>query len=335
MGKAYLYICSTSYHLYITLLKQFELCRKNVDLVICDDIVEGKKITARIKSLNLFRNVWFVEQSLLPDWVAKNRFERIFFQHRKRRKLIKPYIPFKIYTYRHIYIFHDDIALGRYLVDSYKRYHLIEDSYNFFQRLYETPQVRCLRTQSRYYKIARLLNIGYFPLGHSILLKDVEVNENKHLQIPCKKIVETPRKLLRERLTPKDLQTLSYIFDYEHSLDIDNVALILTEPLYLEQKCNTQDEQLSIYKYVCEHFMTKGCNVLLKPHPRDQIDYSSLDVIILKQCVPIELMFDLGVKDINCLFSISSSTSFSLPAKHKYTINNQEIVEITINPIAT
>lgn len=328
MKKSYLYICSTNYHLYITLLKQFRLCQKNVDLVICDDIVEGEKFTTRLQTLGMFRNVWFVRQSLLPDWIAKNRFERVFLQHWRKRKLLKSHIPFNVCSYKHIYIFHDGIALGRFLADSYKRYHLIEDSYNFFQRLYQTPQTRCLRPQSKYYKIARLLNIGYFPLGHSILLKDIEVNENRDLQIPCKKIKELPRSLLRDRLTPQNLQTLSFVFDYKHSLDANNIALILTEPLYLEQKIETPDAQIHLYKWIQDYFHAKGYNVLLKPHPRDTCDYSSLDATVLQQHVPIELMFDLGMQDIDCLVSISSSTLFSIPAKHKYMVENNKISEM-------
>lgn len=324
-----LYICSTYYHVYIVLLKQFA-GPQDSDLVICDDIPTGKRLTERLSATGLFRHVWYVEQSKLPEVRGKNRLDWIFFQHKRRFRTIRPMLPFDLDDYRDVYIFHDGTPLGMYLADAKRPYHLIEDSLNFYQRVLDTAQAQHLKSHSLKYRGRRLLNSGYFPLGESRFVVYVEVNENRNLQIRLPKVVELPREQLEEHLTQKDRRELLDVFDCPELSSIEaHSALILTEPLHRDGLCGDIEEQVSIYQKLVEALEMDGYSVILKPHPRDLADYTRLGVWMLKREFPVELLRYLPKIGFACAVAVSSSAIFELPARRKFWWKHNSLQEIS------
>lgn len=313
--KPALYICSTYYHVYVTLLKCMVL-HQAIDLVICDDLPTAEQLSQRLKHSGLFGQVWMVEQSKLPRQWGKNLIDWIFFQKKRRLKAISPLLPFSVWDYEDVYIFHDGTPLGMHLIDAKKPYHLIEDSLNFYQRFEETPQAAFLRRHTLKYKLRQLMGWGYFSLGHSPYTLDVEVNENKALQLSGPPIVEQNREKLQKQLHPEQKEQLLSLFDVP-VLTIPQgwTALILTEPLYQDGVCESPGKQYSIYEKIENDLRKQGYYTIIKPHPRDTVEYETLEIPILNRAFPVELLTYLLDGKLACVAAVSSSAIEAVPAQ--------------------
>lgn len=315
-----LYICSTYYHVYITLLKLFS-CHESqkIDLVICDDIPNGKLLSDRIRKTSLFSNVWFIRQREFPTTDSKNLIDAIISQHRRRAAAIRPMLPFSVHDYEDIYIYHDGTALGSYLNDEKCSYHLIEDALNFYQYVYQSSQAQLMYPHNFRYKMRKLLRAGYFPLGESIYILDIEVNEKSNLQIPSTKVIEKPRAELEQVLTPDRVQKLYEIFGYTWTSSLEAYkAIILTEPLYQDNFCSTQEEHHQIYRSITDFLCSKGFSVYIKPHPRDDTDYTSYPAVVIERYFPSELFKLQGNASFDCAVAVASSSLINFPAKDRY-----------------
>ena len=325
-----LYICSTYYHVYVTLMKQLTntVC---IDLVICDDIPSGEKLTQRLLSTDLFRNVWFVSQGKLPEVRGRNKLDWILFQHNRRSRIIKPLLPFDVDDYKDIYIFHDATPLGMYLMDVRKPYHLIEDSLNFYQRINETPQAKHRKPHSLKFKLRYFLNSGYFPLGDSRYVIDIEVNENDNLQVQGNTIIELPREFLQKSLSQESKKKILEVFGYPDLPPMDkHCALLLTEPLFADGICASIEEQLCIYKIIVIELNRKGFQTILKPHPRDTAVYSDIPAVILNKMFPVELLNYMSVSKLGCVAAVSSSAINSVRAEQRI-LYRDKILNKTFN----
>lgn len=313
-----MYICTTYYHVYVLLLKRLTGFQSPCDVVICDDLPTGEKIKSNLSAIGLFNTVWYITQSKFPVDNGYNRIDRILFQHKRRFKEINGMLPFDIKSYKNIFIFHDNTALGRFLNDGKVKYHLIEDSYNFFQRINLTPQHKYIRQVNYKYKLARFLNVGYFPLGASKYVADIEVNQNKALQIKHNHIVELSRDYMRSLLSEADKKLIFKVFGCPEFPKIGkNTAILLTEPLFRDGVCD-EEQQISIYKYVTRDLQDKGYNVVIKPHPRDECNYLCLNAFITERFYPIEVIEDNSNTGIECVAAVSSSAIYSIHAKKIY-----------------
>lgn len=323
-----LYICTTYYHVYITLLKQLNN-PVLADMVICDDIPEGNDLTEKIASTSLFEHVWFVKEGKLPEIRGRNVLDWILFQHRRRYQTIRPLLPFHEENYTDIYIYHDGTPLGMYLNDAKTAYHLIEDSYNFYQRIRETPQAKLLKPHNWKFWIRKMLNAGYFPLGESKYVIDIEVNQNKDLQMCGKPIVEAPRKRMESCLTKTDHRIISEIFGHNTIPKItEHSALLLTEPLFADGVCTSLEEQVLLYEKICKRLNKEKFDIFIKPHPRDQADYSGLNVLVVDRYFPIEIWNFALVNDFARAVAVSSSAIFNVKSKEKFFWERNSFVRI-------
>ncbi len=324
-----LYICTTYYHVYITLLKQLAK-PQSMDLVICDDIPTGKTLADKLRKSGLFQHVWFVRQSQLPDVPGKNKLDCILFQHRRRYRVLTPLLPFRLEHYQDIYLFHDGTLLGMYLQDAGRPYHLIEDSLNFYQRIYDTPQAKLLPHKNLKYRLRKLLRMGYFPLGEYHRLIDIEVNQNTDLAISFPRIMERPRRELAHTLTAQNTALLLDLFDVPlNHMDSSNCTLILTEPLFQDGICQDEHEQLLLYKTLISKLKKRHSSIMLKPHPRDLLDYSPLQLPVMKREYPIELLNCLIPAPFACVAAVSSSAVFTVQAKEKLFFQNEQLIKVS------
>lgn len=306
MRKDRIYVCHTFYHVYITVLKECNLPRRDrggATLVLSTMSNDFGQLKVRAQACGLFEKV--VEYNEKEDrcFPQLNKYQvnrgNILFNMISRIKYTKllgklqePYIPVNFKEYKDIYVFCDSDPIGYYL--SYKRiyYHALEDGLD------------CIK----YYDTARYDNRGFFKLkaklaswnwifiqnGYGKYCIDMEVNNIQCLPYPCKKYVEKPREELVKGLLEEDKRLLVELF-------IDNLkelikqtagdegirkrALILSEPL-----CDLKTRK-KIVEDIIENYC-QGYRVFIKPHPRDELDYQKYfsKYIIIEGKFPMEIM---------------------------------------------
>lgn len=305
-----IYICTTYYHVLITLAKTL-LSKERTDIVICDDIEGADRLCSKLNKSKIFNNVFFINQGIIPELISNNIFKNLFYLHHFNYVMAKKYIDINFENYSDIYIFHDDTKIGHYLNDAGYYYHLIEDSLNFYQKILNTPFRYVVISDWKYY-FKKILNYKYLPLGNSKYVLDVEVNENKNLKIKRKKVVEINRKILLNKAFAKYKDIILGIFfnlDIKDLLKEKNKALILTQPLYKDKVLHSEKEQIFFYKAIVKDLKQQKLKVYIKPHPRDSIDYSSLisDINVINQEFPIEIFNFINNLSFSIVASMDSS----------------------------
>ena len=307
--KKRIYICHTFYHVYIACLKELNKDSSKwgeASLMLSKMSNDFGNLKSRAEQTGLFEEVIEFdekEESFFPELVplkkdtgnlVKNMIQRIRFT-KKFGKLLSPYVPVDLKQYEDIYVFCDSDPIGYYLSTHRIYYHALEDGLD------------CIR----YYDTARYDNRGHFGLkawmaahnlifiqnGYSKYCLDMEVNDISVLQYPCPKYIEKPRKELTENLSLQAKEMLVSIF-VENKEELEGMLkqagedakiLVLTEPL-----CDLETRK-QIFRDIIEEFGSvdgKPANILLKPHPRDVLDYQELfpEHIVLDGKFPMEIL---------------------------------------------
>lgn len=328
--KERIYVCHTFYHVYIACLKELRMPeerKRKADLVLSTMSCEFGTLKDRLSASGLFGQVWVFEEKeegFFPELaryhkdrgnIVLNMFSRMVFC-RKLGAAQAPYVPVDFREYGDIYVFCDSDPIGYYLSWKKIRYHAVEDGLD------------CIR----YYDTARYDNRGHFRLKAWMASKnlifiqngwgkyciDMEVNDISVLDYPCPKYIECPREGLAAALTPEDKDCLLGIFleDKEglteqltRGTHHENKVLILTEPL-----CDLATRERIFRDLVSEY--GRGAQVILKPHPRDVLDYKEKfsDCIVLSGKFPMEMMNflpDIQVEKVISVFTVPSSIRFA------------------------
>lgn len=305
-----IYVCHTFYHAYIACLKELNRSKSEwgqATLMLSSMSNDFGNLKERAEKSGLFEEVipfdekeesFFAELSPLHKdrgSLIKNMIQRIRFTKRFG-KLLEPYIPVDFRQYEDIYVFCDSDPVGYYLSTHKIYYHALEDGLD------------CIR----YYDAARFDNRGHFRLkawmaarnlifiqnGYSKYCIDMEVNDISVLQYPCPKYIEKPRKELTDNLEKEGKRLLVSIFidNWEklegilgRGAENKHRILVLTEPL-----CDLETRKI-IFRDIIEEYQwiegEKAC-ILLKPHPRDVLDYEKLfpEHIVLDSKFPMEIL---------------------------------------------
>lgn len=307
--KKRIYICHTFYHVYIACLKELNKDSSKwgeASLMLSKMSNDFGNLKSRAEQTGLFEEVIEFdekEENFFPELaplkkdtgnLVKNMIQRIRFT-KKFGKLLSPYVPVDLKQYEDIYVFCDSDPIGYYLSTHRIYYHALEDGLD------------CIR----YYDTARYDNRGHFGLkawmaahnlifiqnGYSKYCLDMEVNDISVLQYPCPKYIEKPRKELTENLSLQAKEMLVSIF-VENKEELEGMLkqagedakiLVLTEPL-----CDLETRK-QIFRDIIDEFGSvdgKPANILLKPHPRDVLDYQELfpEHIVLDGKFPMEIL---------------------------------------------
>jgi len=306
VSKERIYICHTYYHVYVSFLKELNLPKEKrgqASLVLSNMSIDFENLKERVESTGLFETVYEFDEkkdTYFPELekyrkdsgnLVKNLWNRIIFT-RKFAGLQVPYIPVNLKEYGDIYVYCDSDPIGYYL-NAYKiPYHALEDGLD------------CIR----YYDTARYDNRGHFKLkawmasknlifiqnGYAKYCIDMEVNNISVLPYPCPKYIEKPREELTEGLSDDDKRILVSVF-MENLAELEKQlaqcpedrprALVLSEPL-----CDLQTRE-RIFKDIIRDYCS-GCVVLIKPHPRDVLDYNLLfaEHIVIEGKFPMEIL---------------------------------------------
>lgn len=311
--KKRIYICHTFYHVYVTCLKELNLPKEmwgEASLMLSGMSNDFGNLKERAEGSGLFAEVISFDEkeaecfpSLVPlkkdrGSLVKNMVQRIYFTKRFG-KLLEPYIPVDLKQYEDIYVFCDSDPVGYYLSTHKIYYHALEDGLD------------CIR----YYDTARFDNRGHFKFkawmaahnlifiqnGYAKYCLDMEVNDISVLPYPCPKYIEKSRKELAEGVTPKGKKLLLSVFiENREALEKtlrqgahhEHKVLVLTEPL-----CDLKTRK-KIFRDIIEEYGKidgKEAQILLKPHPRDILDYKELfpEHIVLDGKFPMEILNDI------------------------------------------
>ncbi len=308
-----IYVCHTLYHVYVTLLKEYNLKQTawgQAEIALSTMSKEFGGLKERLEETGMFRQVHtFVEKkdSEFPELekykkphnnVLWHMVNRIIFT-KKFPKLMESYVNIDFARYRDIYVYCDWDPIGHYL--SYKKiyYHALEDGLDCLKNLDGA------RYENRgHFGLKAFLaskNIIFMQNGYGKYCLDMEINDRSVLKYDYKKYKEVPRKPLEKNLTPEQKQVILQTFMPDAKEVIASLGekakggcvLFLTQPHPRDPK---------IRERICRDIISDYCggyHVVIKPHPRDIVDYAALcpDCTVIKGKFPIEVLnFIEGVR---------------------------------------
>ena len=174
-----LFICSTYYHILISLIKALKNNEKNT-ILICNywgdrTIFKNKDFIERIINSNIFEKVYLFD--------LYDKYSR-YININKKVNIIKKFFIIKdiakkvdIYFKKigKIYIFNDTIPIGRAINLKKIKYYLIEDGTDYFKKYNEEG----INAKKNSYKLIKKKIFNLTDLGYSSNIINIEVNDKK------------------------------------------------------------------------------------------------------------------------------------------------------------
>ena len=145
--KGRIYVCHTYYHVYVALLKEFNLPKEErfkADLVLSLMSNDFETFAERVKETKVFENVFLFDEkreTFFPEVavlkndagnVVSNMINRIKFT-KAFAKAQEPFVPVDFSKYKDVYVFCDVDPIGLYLNQKKIKYHAIEDGFNYLK----------------------------------------------------------------------------------------------------------------------------------------------------------------------------------------------------------
>ena len=290
-----LYICNTIYHLYIVLIKEIK-SNDIVDIVISDTITNYEKLYDSISKSKIFNKVMIVKESKI---VINEEPARIVDILKGNKRFINDSyleIGFDYKNYENIYIFNDWTKIGIYLIANKINYNLIEDGLNSLKSIDKLG----FRNYNIFYKMLDCLDLHTLFRGQSKYCKSIEVNDVDGIKIPLNKVVEVPREELISKLSNEEKMKIYNIFIKNDNIKNDingESVIILTQPLLMDKLVKTPEEQIKVYKSIVDKYYNQNYNIVIKPHPRDDVQYNFENCFIMEKLIPIEILnFNSNIK---------------------------------------
>ena len=304
------YVCHTYYHVYVSLLKEFNLPKEErfkADLVLSLMSNNFETFADRVKENGVFENVYLYDEkmeSFFPEVeklkenkgnIISNMISRIKFT-KEFAKAQEPFVPVDFGKYKEVYVFCDSDPIGLYLNQKKIKYHAVEDGLNYLKPYTPVPAKADNMGAFALKKFFSMnLNLIFIRDGYSKYCVDMEVNDLSVIDDTFKKYKEVPRSKLTEALDKEAREIMMRVFvkDFDalkerlSNVDSNNKnIIILTEPLCKDLK---QRERL-IRDLIAEY--EKEGTVFLKPHPRDELDYPTVfaEYKQFDRTVPMEIL---------------------------------------------
>ncbi len=340
--KSRIYVCHTFYHVYVAALKEMKLVRempanayRKADIALSSVSTDFERLGDRLAKTGIFQEVIALDEKredFFPELakyrknysnVLKHMINRMIFTKRLA-KCECPYMEvIDFAAYEDIYVFCDSDPVGYYLNYRHLYYHAVEDGLDCLKNLDDAyvanhGHFRLKTWFSRH-------NLIFIMNGWGKYCLDMEINDRSVVPTDCPRFVEVPRKLLEQALTPAQKRQMieAFIEDSDAlmqqlrpSREGEEFACFLTEPHPVDVEAR---------KRVCLDVLAQYCQgyrVLIKPHPRDTIDYEALcpDAVVLRGRFPVEVLnFFEGLR-IKLAVSILTTA-----------MNNMDFVEEKLN----
>ncbi len=325
--KDRIYVCHTYYHVYVTFLKELALPKEEqgkATLVLSKMSNDFESFKDRASATGLFEEVlefdekkdtFFEELAPLKKDkgnIVFNMISRIRFC-KKFAKLQEPYIPVNFRDYKRIYVYCDSDPIGYYLNQQHIYYYALEDGLNCIA-YYDTARFDNRGAFSVKAFMSKRLNWIFIQNGYGKYCLEMEINDISKIKYPCPYYKEVPRNQYVERLTEDDKAIIlkAFVKDYDALLEALQKAdetgkekvLVLTEPL-----CDLETRE-RIFKDIIKIYGGDGV-VVLKPHPRDELDYNTLfsDYFKIDRTVPMEMLNFIPGAHFDKVISVLTETA--------------------------
>ena len=325
--KERIYVCHTYYHVYVTFLKELNMPREKrgqATLVLSRMSNDFETFSERAKASGLFEEVleydekkpeYFEELATLKEDrgnIVLNMISRIRFC-KKFAKLQAPFVPVDFKEYKEIYVYCDSDPIGYYLNYNKIYYHALEDGLNCLA-YYDTARFDNRGAFDVKVFMSKRLNLIFIQNGYGRYCKDMEVNDISKIKYPCPYYKEVPRQQYVDRLSDEDKQVIlkAFVKDYDALVEALEQAeatgkkkvLVLTEPL-----CDLNTRE----RIFCDIIRMYGEDavVVLKPHPRDELDYNALfgEYFRIDRTVPMEMLNFIPGAHFDRLISVLTETA--------------------------
>lgn len=303
-----IYVCHTYYHVFVSILKEYNFYKNdvgNATMVLSTMSTDFENLKDRLSKSNIFHEVLVYDEKPFTFFdeltkykqntgnIVSNLINRVIFT-KKYARLQEQYIPTDFSKYDEVFVFCDSDPIGYYL--NYKRieYCELEDGLDtlsvFNHAKYDNMgSWKLKRFMSMY------LNLIFIQDGYSKYCTCVEVNNKSivHDIADCNKYIEVSRNDMIEALSPEEKKTILSVFvknmdkiteTLGNLKEGEKSVLILTEPL-----CEL-DVRKQIFRDLVSEYSKEGV-VLIKPHPRDMLDYNELfpNELVFDKTVPMEM----------------------------------------------
>lgn len=304
--KDRIYVCHTFYHVYVALLKEYNLPKEkhgNATIVLSKMSTDFGDFDVRLRKNPMLEDVIIYDEKRdvdIPEvWkyheYQKNPIKRIIY----RIKYTKAYgksqeklVPVDFKEYKEIYVFCDSDPIGFYLNYKHIYYHSVEDGLNSIRNVDHAH----FDNQGGFAFKAFMskLNLFFIQNGYGRYCIDVEVNELKGIAERPKNMIEVPRKQLELALNEEQKQQIidTFVSDITELTNqvseagSDKYILILTEPL-----CTDLNVRHQLFADLIEKYEKEG-KVIIKPHPRDELNYYKEfpDYMVIAPQIPMEIL---------------------------------------------
>ena len=280
-----LFICVTYYHVLITTIKCI-LSGDKCDLLLSNRIPGYEELFLSLEKSGVFNRI--IEYDNVSIWneekKVNQRLDQFLHQY-QNKKIVEKYLKLDFGQYSDIYIYQDVHYLAYYLIAKGYKYHLLEDAldyFRYFDKYYGITKASYDRNSLKF-RVKRLTGLGTQAWGNSDACIDVEVNSLEDLQYQNEKFFEVPRKELFGKLSAEQRKTVFNIFAENKNMvdSYEDAVLLCTQPLYHDGHVSSMAIQLKVFETIAKDYCNMGYKVVIKPHPRDEGDYSA---IIDKYC---------------------------------------------------
>lgn len=331
-----LYFVTDGYYQLMIVIIKMMLAEDKCDICIDTRVMPNFPIIkCRLKELNLFNNIIEYDGTQARiELHDENRIKKFFSHRRFCKSLFNKYSPLslkQIQVYDNIYIFNANGPIERHILHNKIPFHLIEnglDFYAYFDDFYQMKNQDYTPGTLRF-KLREIFGLSHIAsYAYAI---DTEVNNIKIIKIPTDRVIESSRKEMFNALSPEQKQCIYNIFsDGGH---IDSYAgkkmLLCTRPLFDDKYVNSEDEQIKVVEKIIEKYVSDGYYVVIKPHPRDLADYTTIQKKYkcgyIDRTMPSEILnFNLQPNyDLAVGIATSSVDALECVAKSIYIDRNQ------------
>ncbi len=342
-GFSRIYVCHTFYHAYVACLKELNIhdeTRGDATLVLSKMSNRFEDLPQRAMECGIFASVMEFDEKdytyfeeLLPlkedtGSLPRNMWNRMKFCKRLG-ELEASFVPVDFRSYKDIYVFCDSDPIGYYLAAHKIRYHAVEDGLDCIR--YRDTAVEDNKGHFAFKAWMAKMGFIFIQNGYSKYCIDMEVNDLSVLDHPIPKMVEVPREELIGRLNEQDRQRLVSMFianlgELQEKLRMAAekklpLTLILSEPLCQDLAVRKKLFQDMILEYGT--IEGKPSQVVIKPHPRDLLDYETEfpQHLVLDSHFPMEILNLIGAQFDRVVTVYTVPTSIHCAAEKIYLGN--------------
>jgi len=324
--KKRLFICERPYPLYRTLIKCISDSQDN-DILVSNHVEGMEKMYPILKDANIFKHVFFFDDVMYRKFYSYgkvyefNQFPngifillkklKMYIELQNKAKNITLPKGLEIEQYDEIYVNDATSTVMFYLCSRKKKFIWVEHAKNAFQDKLSFALRICYRIMP----ILEKLGIVYALQGTSKWVEAIEVNNACNL-IPLirkKKIREVNIDKLLENISETDKNYIFELYCKAYHVVLDKTIpfyIIMTSPLFIDGLVCSRKEQIKVYRNLIKREIGTYANVLIKPHPRDDIDYKKAipEAIIIEKSLSAEI-FNLATDlQLEGVYGIRTST---------------------------